>query len=227
MKIINLNFILTITLVNLLCSLSFVYGEEEDLKDYFPLSQDNKWIYKSSGEVTNIKIRGTQKIKERETFKLDYDFGSYDCINLDDDGVRLYRSIASNGSYEEYAPPLMIFPRFIINNKTFEEFCTYTCYNKKGEVEHSGSLTIKIEFAGRETLTIAKKQIDCIKIITTILNKAADGSSGKNKTTAWYARWIGKVKSLETETSYDESGKVTKTNNERAELHRWLINEFF
>lgn len=160
MKIINLKFFISIiTLANFLCSSSFVYGAAEDLKNYFPLSQDNKWIYKSSGEVNSIRVRGTEKINEKETFKLDYDFGSYDCVNLDDDGVRLYRSISDHGGYEEYSPPIMIFPRYIIASKTFEEFSTYTGYNKKGEVEYSGNLTVRIEFAGRETLTIAKKQI--------------------------------------------------------------------
>ncbi len=186
-----------------------------DLKEYYPLSQGDIWVYllkvnnngrESIGQEIN-KIKGSERFGSVETKKMVSLKADNQCLTIDPEGVKSYKYYGwSNGDYEVYRPEKLIFPN-IEPGKSIRypiESIIYDIRDIEDEsLREKGVLTVKLE-AVEDVQVPAGNFKDCLKFVSVYEYKQVNHPrSGKETTTTWLARGVGRVKSLNIISEYD------------------------
>lgn len=197
-------FIFLIGILFMFTVLSSAY----DLREYYPLSQGNSWTYsiiedEESYEET-VKIEGKEIVNNVETQKMIYAEDEYECVNLNSEGLKIYKSFDED-EYEIFEPPKIIFPNDIRMGETKEYLINSLKYNldgaKIGETKEIGQISLE---SIEDTDVPAGKFSNCLKFSIISEQKDADGNCyDKDDCTVWLAPGIGKVKKFCLDTDYD------------------------
>lgn len=186
-----------------------------DLKEYFPLSEGDIWVYflkvNSNGKETTgqeiNKIKGVERFGSVEAKEMVSLKADNQCLAVDSEGVKSYKYYGwPNGDYEVYRPAKIIFPD-IEPGKTVKyslESVTYDIRDVEDEsLREKGVLTVTLQ-AIEGVRVPAGSFKDCLKFVSVYEYKQVNKPrSGKETTTTWLARGIGRVKWQNIISEYD------------------------
>lgn len=199
--------------------LSFHNAYPDDLRDYYPLDENCKWIYKITREedsgVREVKNLERKFMGNIEMIKVSHEGngengGGYQYLIADKEGIKLYKSVDAAGAYDIYKTPLMILPFNIERVENYQKEVFYSEYNKEGERDDEGMGFEEMRFKGREDIVVpAGKFKNCLKLFTIHKWKDQDGTFGNDEIKTWLAKHVGVVKMIMTATKHRLSGKIT------------------
>lgn len=226
MKFFKINLFLMFLI---LISLSFESYAQDDLKEYFPLNDGNIWVYEikedNTVSIEKSKIDGKEYVNNKETIKMVYEDGRYDCIGRDSEGIKAYKEVDVDGSYLVFTPPFIILP---FNKESPKKYkCSYLIYDNEGCLipNSGGEITMEIKFEAREGITIpAGKFLNCIKVLKSESWDSDDGGFAEAKSIVWFAKGVGKVEEISEEIGYDAEEGSAYTDTEQCELKRAIVN---
>ena len=174
-----------------------IFAKETKLKDYYPLDQENFWLYdvNREGEVNaaTFLIRGTEKINNVDTVKniVDNNEETIYYLAVDSEGGKKYKKVPENDESTIYSSPVMVLP-FNIENSSYQQ-------------KYSGH-DMKITFEGRENVsTLAGNFSNCIKVKVIYNVDTPNGGFTRIEETLWYAENIGLVKKEEYDMEFSAS----------------------
>ncbi len=211
-----------------ICLFSLNAEAQYDLAKYFPLDQDNRWVYliKSDGEeeatlTETVAIKGVEKIDGRETIKMFTDTEEaegekdegYFCIGMDSGGVKAYKYVGDDG-YTIYEPPLLLFPTQLKIGNTLEFSNSLTEYYYDAAPARASNVR-KITLENLEDITIKSREFkDCLKFSIREETNYNNGEFDFSNWTIWLAPNIGKVKEIKFSTAFNIDEGVVKETNE-------------
>lgn len=192
--------VLCVVLLTGLLLAGSVAAQEYALKDYMPQTVGSTWTMKttrgeestsSTVEITEIRDIEGQQVPLAVTKNADgvATRGSLELVTEDKWTIfgGMFRGRGDQGAELQprlYTPP-MEFPGKMTVGQTAEATLKMT----RGDREFES--TTKIELAGVEDVTVSKGTFeDCLKLVTT-----RSFGQGEMKTTTWYAKGVGEVKS--------------------------------
>jgi hypothetical protein len=207
-KIFNILFLIVITSALVTYS-ALAY----DLNEYFPLEDGNTWKYlvKINGEIANtnkgspseiLKVKGIEKIGEVETKVVASFLYDSQCVFVDSEGVKLYKTSGRDTSdYNLFDPPKMLYPNieigeskeYPINSALYS--LLDVLYEDSAEV---GSSTINLDSV-EEVEVPAGKFSNCLKFTSVSKVGKKEQPSDTNITSvSWLAPGVGLVKQSST-----------------------------
>lgn len=169
-----------------------------DLKEYYPLSQGNRWTYSLMEDegVTQYtaRIKGREIINGITTTKMFYGNDDYECIFLDAEGVKMNKAFYDD-EYEIDTPSSIMFPKVKLGESR-ECSITATFFNIiKGKEIGKANIVDKITLESVEDVEVpAGKFAGCLKFSSISESKNPDGSTDKDICTIWLAPGVGRVK---------------------------------
>lgn len=211
-------FIFLIGILFMFTTLSSAY----DLRDYYPLSQGNTWTYSIIEDEERyeeaVKIEGKEIINNIETKKMVYSENAYECVNLDSEGLKIYKSFDED-KYEIFEPPEIIFSNNIKIGGTKGYSINSARYNlngaKIGEIKETGQVSLQ---SIGDIEVPAGKFSNCLKFSIISEKKDAAGDCDKDDCFVWLAPGVGRVKEFCIKTEYDAETQKEDTFTEIVEL---------
>ena len=174
-----------------------------NLRKYLPLRQGITWNYlqvysDGSKNYEFFCIGGTEEVDgivtrkewEFDSGELEYYDYSYDCMAWTRQGLKIYKSVCSDGSYIMRTPPAICFPPFMRLGDTFEHTSTCTEYDPDGNVMDTWPWIIQLTLEGEEDITVkAGTFLRCLKF------SVREYDEGRwEEFTIWLAPGIGDIK---------------------------------
>lgn len=208
-----------------------------DMEDYYPLNENDRWVYNykaddNGEEIVSqevAKVKGAESIAGVETKTMLSKKFDNQAVAVDFEGVKLYKSWGwSGGDYEHFNPPKMLYP-----NMEKGETKTYTiesvAHNMDDEIVNttmkSGTLTVTLE-AVEEVEVPAGKYKDCLKFISVYEYKYPHRpASGKETSTVWLAPGVGRIKAEYSSTELNTESNKTDKISEAIELSNVSVRE--
>jgi len=188
---------------------SFNYcAYSESLVDYYPLKNGNSWMYeKEDGAIIEEKVATEREgcLPLAQTVKIIRSNGSYMCLSVDSEGVKLHKDFDEYDT-NIYPEPLMLVPFDIEDKRGYKRKQEYMAQSEDGVLE--GLISHEIQFIGRENIVVpAGEFTDCVKILET--SSWNDKSNrGEDKTFYWLARGIGMVRKVSESEEIDMNRKL-------------------
>lgn len=204
-------------LIACFCLFFLNFGEADaetyKMQDYYPLGQNDYWIYARELYITEpesgtedrivmeetVKVIGTKMVKDVECVELEINEGEfyrYDYVTMTEEGLRTYKDIAEDGCYKIEDSPAIEFPAEMEKGQSFYDFHTFTCYEKDGSLDETGQISRTVELT-KEDVTVGQKLFnDCLKLSYSGLWEESGGDYGKIKHTLWLAKGLGVIKSI-------------------------------
>lgn len=192
------------------------------LRPYYPLAEGITWNYLQTyaGGSKNYEvycIGGTEVVNGESTDKQwNFDSGNfeegepdydYSCLAWTKEGLKEYKRVCSDGSYDTYDPPRIQLPHLIHVGETFSHTTTITEYDAGGNPTGSETLSMELTLVAEEDVEVlAGSFARCLKFSGTTSDQySQDGF------TLWLVPGIGEVKFVNSEfdrelISYTEPG---------------------
>ena len=173
------------------------------LKQYYPLSEGKTWNYLQtyedghknyevhciggSGEVDDVTAN---REYEFDSGELEYYNYAYNCLAWTKEGLKTYKGVCSDGTYNLYDPPAIVLPRMIRIGEAFSSEGTRTYYDVDGNETDSWEYSIELTLEGVEDIEVPAGSFDgCLKFSG---NEVDEGEEAD--LTLWLAPGIGEVK---------------------------------
>lgn len=198
-----------------------------DIRDYFPLKQDNSWTYAVIEDDNNYtyttKITGTNIINGIKAIRMLREKNKYDDILADSEGIKLIRETEE----EEYTIPNQLWIKFPNNmdiGQTKEYSVNLTTY-KTNDIEiWKTAETTAISLEAMEDIEVlAGKFNNCLKFSFTRDWKKTNGNYGNEDYSIWLAPGIGKIKESYFAAEYDAESQKNSNSSELDELKFAII----
>lgn len=186
-----------------------------NMADYFPLGLGDTWTYEEEfgGSYTRT-VSGTETINGTVAQKFEETVtGSYMLFNNNANGLILYKEYRTdNGDWEmeTYDPPLTYSPAtFSIGDSHPYNSTIY--YSDSGDITMTGTISGTSFVEGVENVIVPAGTFeDCLRIKLTENYTYPDGFSITYEFTLWFAKGIGIVKEIGSET-YFIDGEIVGT----------------
>lgn len=229
MKLLKFN-LSSIFLSIIILSCPFVYAQGENLKAYYPLKQGDIREYQvklqDEIEIEKMKVDGKENVNNIETTKVVYADGSYDCIEVDFEGIKLYKIFDAEDRVSTIFTPAKLLLPFNIESTTLYKY-SFLSYDSRGSLlpDSSGAGFLEIKFEKRDNVEVlAGKFLNCIKIFVSDFSQDRDGSFLDEKSTIWFAEGLGQVKEIREEQNYEVEERILYAVVEESELKKGFIN---
>lgn len=175
------------------------------LREYFPLVEGvtRNYLQTYSDGRKNYEVHcvgGTEladgvvthKEWEFDSGELEYYDYFYECMAWTKEGLRIYKTVASDGSHVTCSPPAIVLPASIRVGQTFRHSCTLTDRDSYGSAIGSWSYSMEMTLEGEEDITVkAGRFPGCLKFSGT-----EEDEGEVSRFSIWYAPGIGEVRSL-------------------------------
>ena len=155
-----IKFSLSLICLFLILSTVCKYARADSLIEYYPLEDQNVWKYEITTadnmvEIEEIKVDGKEDINGQKAIRMIYAQGGYyDLLAVDQEGVKLYKTIDIEGGHVVYNPALIILPFLPETAKADKKEYIFLEYDKENNVTGGGGLILEIEFSGKENITV-------------------------------------------------------------------------
>ncbi|HLY07665.1 MAG TPA: hypothetical protein VKW04_00025 [Planctomycetota bacterium] len=179
--------------------LALLLGVTAQDADYFPLEKGNEWTYVfSNGQTMTMRVTGVATIKGVECAGVDTERGplkSREWLAVTPDGLKSFKMENPYGATE--------FPQPLLRAKfPLTKGDTWSLTLQEGPALN----TYRYSCDGTETVTIAGKPVEALKITTTLQTP-----QGPARASIWYGKGVGVVRQLYSMGQQTLTAELTKT----------------
>lgn len=181
--------------------------EEQRIERYFPLYDNNKWIYyanriqgdKGKSYLESMKIDGHDTVKGIQTSRLMGTSGEYSAIAFTKNGLQIMKYHDLDNEYSFFDPVRVLIPRTLNQTESvLYEIKQVNYHYPEGTYWDTISVHDTIDFLGyEEAVTRAGVFEGCLKLRIHTKWIEEDGDYAIKERTLWFALGVGLVKELD------------------------------
>ena len=202
-------YLVVVTLIFIVMAFSRGNAAAYNMAEYVPLNEGDTWTWLMTMSMKKIRmppmlltrfVNGTELVDGVETMKFKgkmylIPIRGYDCLAVDSEGIKWYRTYNPNGTFRIYDPPMIMYPAQLDLGDVHQSSWSYTDYDKDENilVTGTGSGETSIELVENVTVRAGTFE-DCLKISDSMTEQSSDGGIREINSTVWLARNVWQVK---------------------------------
>ena len=205
----NILFIGALVFLSMCCfQVGNVFSYE--MKEYFPLSEGDSWIYsvvEDNADISQeeIAVKGLEEVGGINTVKV-YHGEEYYCYAIDKEGVKNFK-IFDEGEYDLFDPPLVKYPNINLG-ETQQYSVTRIRYGADGVKKSSEVEEYSVKLENIEDVKVLAGNFkDCLKFVEVRSRTKPNGTKQKETCKIYLAPGVGKIEEACSEIEVTPEGK--------------------